>query len=76
MIPRFRLLSIKLLFRGIIGLDGFRDDRTGRVAFLKILALRRDRSRHVATLESEYSNYSDYSDYSDKNLFHKFILSL
>ena len=53
--------KIGLLFRGIIGLDGFRDDRTGRVAFLKILALRRDRSRHVAG-GHQYSGEDDCHD--------------
>ena len=47
MIPRFRLLSIKLLFRRVVSFDRLGDDSASRVSLLEVLTLRRDRPCHI-----------------------------
>ena len=52
MIPRFRLLSIKLLLRRVVRLGGFRLDHDRGVAALVEFGLVRDSANNVAGRES------------------------
>ena len=77
MIPRFRLLSIKLLFGCVVGLGGFRLDHDRGVAALIKLRLVRDgpnnvtgRESHCGAKGSECCDEHRDNDFNDLLLFH------